>query len=352
MDAATLLERARQDGTPVIDGATAHFLWQGEAPPILRGDINWWDDLGIITLQEAGPGLWLHSETLPPDAYIEYVFQQGEERLLDPLNPRTVYNGIDADQNWFTMPGYVPTPLTERQRGVPRGKVTRHVIRHPFLLVGGRRDVYLYQPPVDGPVPLLVVYDGRDYKDRASLPALVDNLIAQGRIRPLALAMIQHGKQARFIEYAAGDSTLGLLLEVVLPLARRELNLLDVTQQPGAFGVLGASMGGLMALYTGLRLPHIFGRVLSQSGAFELPGDIPGIDAVTFDLVRAGQARDLLNLWLDCGSFEWLVESNRRMRDLLAAQGYHFAYHEYNAGHNYPAWRDDLPAGLTALFGP
>ncbi|MFN8374318.1 MAG: alpha/beta hydrolase-fold protein [Anaerolineae bacterium] len=39
---------------------------------------------------------------------------------------------------------------------------------------------------------------------------------------------------------------------------------MDIQQHPGAFGVLGASMGGLMALYAGLRMPALFGQVISQ----------------------------------------------------------------------------------------
>ena len=69
--------------------------------------------------------------------------------------------------------------------------------------------------------------------------------------------------ETRFIR-ACGESTLLFVAAQVLPLARAHLNLLDPAKHPGAYGVLGASMGGLMALYTGLRLPRIFGHVLSQ----------------------------------------------------------------------------------------
>ena len=35
----------------------------------------------------------------------------------------------------------------------------------------------------------------------------------------------------------------------------------------------------------------------------------------------------------------------------MIERGYLLAYHEYNAGHNYPAWRDDIWRGLEALYG-
>jgi enterochelin esterase family protein len=228
---------------------------------------------------------------------------------------------------------------------VPHGTLARHVVENDFLLAGQKRVVYLYRPSADGPWPLLVVFDGQDYRRRARLANIVDNLIAAGRIRPLALALVHHGRSARGVEYACSEMTMGLLLEEVLPLARRVLDLVDVTAAPGAYGVLGASMGGLMALYAGLRAPHIFGRVLSQSGAFTLDE----YDTVVWDLVRHGPVRPL-RIWLDAGRYEWLLEPNRRMQALLAERGYDVAYHEFNAGHNYPAWRNDVGHGLQFLF--
>jgi enterochelin esterase family protein len=146
-------------------------------------------------------------------------------------------------------------------------------------------------------------------------------------------------------EYGGSDGTLAFVYEVVLPAVRQHLDLIDITKQPGAFGVMGASMGGLMAVFTGLRLPHLFGRVLSQSGAFHL-GSYP---ATVLDLAQQGATRPV-RMWLDVGRYEWLLDSNRRTHALLQARGYDVTYREYSAGHNYTAWRDDLWRGLEALF--
>ena len=106
-------------------------------------------------------------------------------------------------------------------------------------------------------------------------------------------------------------------------------------------------MGGLTALYAGLRAPAVFGRVLSQSGAFALGQH----DTVVFDLVRHSPVPPL-RVWMSAGRYEWLLDCNRRMHRLLEKKGYDVAYHEHNGGHNYPAWRDHLAQGLEALFGP
>jgi enterochelin esterase family protein len=192
----------------------------------------------------------------------------------------------------------------------------------------------------------MVVLDGHDYLRRVKLPNIVDNLIAQGRIQPIALALVDNSPSARFIEYACSEATVSFLLEIVIPYAREHLNLLDVNRLPGAYGVMGASMGGVMALYAGARAPEVFGSVLSQSGAFSMPNR----DFVIFDLLRQSSVRPL-RIWLAAGRYEGLLECNRRMNQLLVGKGYTVTYHEYSGGHNYPSWREDLWRGLEALYG-
>jgi len=110
--------------------------------------------------------------------------------------------------------------------------------------------------------------------------------------------------------------------------------------------VLGASFGGLISLYTGLRMPEVFGKVLSQSGVFESEGR----DFAAVDLIRAGQAHNQLKIWMDIGCFDSLLEDNRRMQPILREHGYDVAYREFSGGHCYTAWRDDIWRGLEALF--
>ncbi len=341
----TILDQAQQ-GTPVIAGDYATFVWQEDQPPQLIGDLTDWEWGTPLDLTQAAPGLWTYTLTLPRDAYIEYAFWQEGQRLPDPFNPETTPDGFGHHNHYFYMPDASPTSLTRRHRNVPHGSLTRHVVEDDFLLASRRRPVYLYQPPTSEPCPLLVVLDGQDYRRRGKIINIVDNLIAQDRIRPIALALSHHGGQARGVEYACSEATLRFLGAHVLPLAQKELNLLDVEANAGAHAILGASMGGLMALYAGLRVPHVFGHVLSQSGAFASSD----YDTVVFDLVRHGPVRPL-QIWMDVGRYEWLLDCNRRLHHLLVDRGYHVTYREYNAGHNYPAWRDDLWHGLEFLFG-
>ncbi len=341
-----LLERARAHGAPLIEGDSALFIWEGETAPQLIADFTNWENFPVA-LTETAPGIWTHRIDLPSDAYIEYAYGSDENRILDPLNRRLTPNGMGKFNHYFYMPKGRPTPLIRRRPSVPEGRITRHQLIAPFVTANGKRTVHLYQPPVSHPVPLVVVWDGKDYLQRARLPRIVDNLIAAGRMSPIALALVDNGGPARGVEYACSEMSLGLLLQYVIPLARQELNLLDPEEHPGSYGVMGASMGGLMALFTGISLPSIFGKVLSQSGAFHLRG----MGSTLIKLIRLEEIKPL-QIWMDVGRYEFLLEGNRKMKADLETKGYPFTYQEYNGGHNYPAWRNDLAAGLETLFPP
>ena len=92
-------------------------------------------------------------------------------------------------------------------------------------------------------------------------------------------------------------------------------------------------------------MPDIFGRVLSQSGVSTLGGR----DFATVDFVKHKHSRDI-QIWMDVGELEFLLEDNRRMSALLNENGYHITYREYVGGHNFTAWRNNLWHGLEALF--
>ena len=148
---------------------------------------------------------------------------------------------------------------------------------------------------------------------------------------------------ARTIEYSCSESTIGLLMECVLPVAKEHLNLEPV--ENGGYGVMGSSLGGSMALFTALRLPQVFHKVLSQSGAFIAPD----YQYVVVDLVKCSSPPEI-DIWMDAGRLDWLLEGNRQMYALLKEKNYQVKYREFSGGHNFTAWRDDIWHGLETLY--
>ncbi|RPJ19409.1 MAG: esterase family protein, partial [Chloroflexi bacterium] len=272
MASESTIRRALESGNPIIHGNRATFLWQGDFPPQLVSDLNGWDaERKSKQFKRLSPGLksvsdttvWSCSLTVPRDGYLEYAFYDpiSQEKFIDPLNGHTVSNGVGGRNNFFYIPETMSSPFSMRRADVRTGTLTRHRVSTDFLQDDGERDVYLYKPPVSSAVPLLIVYDGYDYLHRGKLATIVDNLIADKRISPIAVAFLQNGKSRRNVEYLCSDATLAWLDREILPLAHKHLRLLDLEKYPGAYGVLGASAGGLMSMYTGLRVSEIFGKV-------------------------------------------------------------------------------------------
>lgn len=340
-------KRVLNEGTPLIDGNRVTFVWMGRRAPQLRADFSDWEIGEPVDLIEVCKNLWTYQIEIPDGAYIEYAYFEGLERITDSHNARTTPNGLGATNHYFYMPGAKPTPLARRNRTVPRGTVTRYQVETLNYVYGKHRTVYLYQPPTAEPVPLVLVWDGREYLKRARLPVMLDNLIAQGRTQPVALALVFNNSKARLSEYGCSEGSLAFVYKCLLPLAQRNLNLIDIQANPGSYATLGASMGGLMALFTALRLPDIFGKVISQSGVFCLET----YKSVVFDLIESGDQKSL-QVWMDVGKYDvsLLLAANRTMAPLLKSKGYMVEYREYDAGHNFPAWRDEVWRGLEFMF--
>lgn len=343
-----LIERARKEQTPIIDGEQATFLWEGKTPPVIVGDFSDWEEDEGIEFTPVEPNLWAARLSLPPDAYVEYAFLKKGKRVPDPYNSRTVQNGLGNRNHYFYMPASPISLFSRRIRGIPNGKVREFNLPTDGLLVGKKRKVFLYFPPVEGPYPLLVVFDGQDYLRRARLPKILDNLIGLEKIRPVGMAMVESLGDSRTVEYACSEATTAFTIERVLPLAGNELDLQEDQNNQPENGVLGASMGGLMALFTALRAPHLFGKVLSQSGAFSHVLE----ESVIYDLVKYSEGERDLKVWMDVGKMESLLAANRRMRDLLMERGFLAGYREYSGGHNYTSWMNDIWHGLETLFPP
>jgi enterochelin esterase family protein len=344
----SLLEQAQSSGTPLLNGDLATFVWQGKQAQLI-GDFNHWSmEMEPIAMQEVEPDVWAATVQIPRDAYSEYRFIVDGEFFPDPLNQRQSDDGMGHSNSFFRMPDSVDTPLAQEQPDVPKGQVTQHIVDGQNFVIGSQRTVQFYQPPVDQPVPLLVVFDGSGYLHQANLVTIVDNLIAQGRIQPIAMALIDPGGEGRAVEYACSDTTTAFVIKCVLPAAQEHLKLIDIKQSPGAYGMMGASMGGLMSMYIAHRAPEIFGRVLCQSGAFG--ADHLYYRSVIYDLIRYAPKPDI-KIWMDAGVQEWFIKPNREIVPLLQERGYDVNYVEHTSGHNYPSWRNVLWRGLEHLYG-
>jgi enterochelin esterase family protein len=342
-----LIEAATRDGSPLIDDRGATFVRLGAGPPPpLVGEWADYRPEGALPMAELAPGVWVGRTELPVNAYVEYAYLVDGHRRADPLNrfPTSDGNGGRVSGLWMARAPREAAQLGRLPaRALPRGQLTRHRLETGRMVAGRTRTVTLYHPPDGEPASdLLLVLDGQDYLVRQRLHRVADALIAGGRIAPIGIAFIHHGGDARFAEYGCSEGTLGFLADRIAPFARARLGIAD-----RRVAIAGPSLGGLMALFAGLRRPDVFDRVLSQSGTFELPGR----ELVTSDLARHLPPTPI-RVRLSVGTFEWLAGPVARMADLLRARGYDVIHRPYVGGHNHRAWAEDLIHGLESAFPP
>lgn len=335
-----------ESGNPVILDDKVYLCWLGDHPPSIISDLNYWDEEHPFQFEQIEDDLWIYPLELPWGSYIEYAFLRNKRRIHDPHNPHRTPNGMGKFNHFFTFPSSEMEYFLPEEPPTLKGSLTSLRLPTNQLLAGKKRKVHFYQPATNETVPLLVMWDGKEYLERTFLPHLVEELVEMGKIQPIALALIENGRRYRTMEYFCSEATLGFIQMAVIPAALQHLNILSPYDEKGKLAIGGASLGGLMALYAALRFPQWFGKVLCQSGAFAI-GDQK---LVVWSLIEHQDTLPL-KIWLDCGMFEPLLETNRQMADLFKHKGYEFQYKESPSGHNYPAWRRLLPEALINLFG-
>jgi enterochelin esterase family protein len=92
-------------------------------------------------------------------------------------------------------------------------------------------------------------------------------------------------------------------------------------------------------------MPDVFGKVLSQAGAYT----ITSRDFSVVDLARSRQSNHV-QIWMDVGQLDALLEDNRGMNTLLTKNEYNVTYREHSGGHNFTSWRNNIWRGLEAMF--
>ncbi|MFD3926244.1 enterochelin esterase [Streptomyces sp. NPDC058614] len=272
------------------------------------------------------------------------------QRRADPFNSRALPRRWSGDPVPYAELPAAPSAVDWTLRpDVARGTATEHKVESAHL--GVARRVWLYEPPVPDrelvDLPVLVLLDGEHWGPRLGLAHLLDNLIADGRIPPLAAVLPESvDADTRWAELTCRPEFVAFLADELLPWAAGRL---PVTEAPERTVIAGQSLGGLTAAYAGLTAPHRFGNVLVQSGSFWWPVG-PEPEWLTGRIAEG--PRLPVRFRLSFGEQEWVaLPAARRLRDTLAAAGYDDAsYREFNGGHDYLCWRTELADGLVELL--
>lgn len=234
------------------------------------------------------------------------------------------------------------------------------------------RDLIVYLPGIydknpDLRFPVLYLQDGQNLFDPATsfIPGMdwhvgqtADALISRGAIQPLIIVGIYNTGKKRVGEYTPSrDRKLGggsadrygqMLLEEIKPFVESQYRTLGGEANTG---LGGSSLGGLLTIYLGLKVPHVFGKlaVLSPSLWWNQRW------VLDYAIRRRTKLRP--RIWLDTGTQEGgrTLDDARRLRDILLQKGWqlganlHFEEIE-GAQHNEAAWAQRVGPFLQFLF--
>jgi enterochelin esterase-like enzyme len=234
------------------------------------------------------------------------------------------------------------------------------------------RDLIVYLPPGydeqrERHYPVLYLHDGQNLFDgsTAYVPGMAwqagqsaDAVIESGRAEPMIIVGIYNTGKTRISEYTPtkvprlgggrADRYGKFLLNEVMPFVQAGYR---VERGPDRTGIGGSSLGGLVSLYLGLRMPEVFGKIAALS---------PSVwwnHRVIVRFAQIAQAEPRPRIWLDIGTREGsrIVDDVEMLRDALLQKGWraeqdlHYQRFE-GAEHNEAAWAQRVGPFLEFLF--
>jgi enterochelin esterase family protein len=323
-----------------------------------------------VSMQKDDRGIWsVTTAPLDPD-YYAYSFAADGVRLIDPENPQLTPNLL-ATESAVHVPGSLS--LSWELNDVPHGEIHHHFYRS--TVAGDDRDYYVYTPAgydsaVKKMYPVLYLLHG--YGGDASgwtavghANVILDNLIAQGKAKPMIVVMPLGYGTVEFLRLGWGawahaelrdrnfKKFSEVLLTEVMPRVETEY---QVSKNRDARAIAGLSMGGSESLLTGLNNLGEFSWV----GAFS-SGGIPEDFQKDFPSIHAGTNQRLHLLWIACGAEDDLVLSgspnaddlitlNRSLRKWFKTKGVRVTEIETPGMHTWMVWRRNLTDFAGLLF--
>jgi len=310
-------------------------------------------------MQKDENGVWtVNTPPWPPDYYGYSILVDGV-RNIDPNNHLLKPNLLN-NENEVHIQG--PPSLPWELNDVPHGEIHHHF--YHSTVANDDRDYYVYTPPSYDPsakttYPVLYLLHG--YSDDASgwtavgrENVIFDNLIAQGKAKPMIVVMPLGYGTMQMITLGWGvwnrqdirDENItkfrDALLTEVMPKVESEYRVKDDRESRA---IAGLSMGGSESLLTGLNNLDKFAWVGSFSA-----GGIPDDFAKDFPNLDSKANQRLKLLWIACGTEDRLITPNRNLREWLKQKGIEHTNIETPGMHTWMVWRRNLAAFAPLLF--
>jgi enterochelin esterase-like enzyme len=323
---------------------------------------------GSATMTKEEKGIWSYTTgLLSPELYSYYFIVDGL-KVTDPSNPFLIRDGASVVNIFLIGGGHNDL---YGNKNVPHGTVSRAWFDSPGL--GKARRLTIYTPPgyesSTEKYPVLYLLHGAGGDEEAWITLgraaqISDNLIAQGKAKPMIIVM-PNGNVDQ--DAAPGEGIDGFYKPtIMLPSTMNGMfikTFTDIIQfieknyrvktDKANRAIAGLSMGGFHSMNISRYYPNTFDYVGLFSAALMTNNNQQGgwnlYQADESTLVQ--QKDDGLKLyWIGIGRDDFLFQNNLDFRTKLDSIGMKFEYKETDGGHIWRNWRIYLSEFMSELF--
>jgi len=191
--------------------------------------------------------------------------------------------------------------------------------------------------------------DERGWATQGKTDLIMDNLIAEGKAKPMLIVMLDGNMASAGFNTGALKAFEAELTQAVIPFVEENYR---VRKEPGSRALAGLSMGGIQTLYAGLYHTDMFAHL----GVFS-SGWLPFYQKVAndqYEFINKNKAAidsQLRLLWIAMGGKEDIAYQNcQNMLKEFDTLKLKYTYSEYPGGHIWPVWRNNLYNFAQLLF--
>lgn len=322
---------------------------------------------GSVELTKNDKGVWEYTtpEPLSPELY-SYTFTVDGVKVTDPGNVYMIRDVASVTSVFIIDGGHADL---YKVNNVPHGTVARRWYDNPGLKL--TRRITVYTPPGyetgSAEYPTLYLLHGAGGDEEAWIALgrasqILDNLIAQGKAKPMIVVMT-NGNAGQ--EAAPGEASEGFIRPSFMGATRMdgdfEANFPDIVKfvetnyrvkkDRASRAICGLSMGGFHSMHISKQYPDMFDYVgLFSAAIMPREGVTSEIYQNTDEKLKIQFDKKPKLYWIAIGKTDFLYKANQDYIKSLDDKGYKYIYYETDGGHIWRNWRIYLSEFAPMLF--
>jgi len=242
-------------------------------------------------------------------------------------------------------------------KNVPHGDI--RIKNYYSNVTNSWRNFYMYTPPgydqnTIEKYPVLYILHGggedqRGWATQGKTDLIIDNLIEAKKAVPMIVVMVDGNLPSK----GFGEEALNLfereLMQSIIPFVEKNYR---IKTDANSRAIAGLSMGGLQALYTGVKNNQQFAYLgVFSSGWW---ANQPALSDPQYAFMKENASQinnNLKQFWISQGGKEDIAYANCKiMLSKFDEMKIKYTFSEYPGGHTWPVWRNNLFNFTQLLF--